>query len=62
MIHFLMNRLIISGHFTQVVWKGSEEMGIGKAQSKEGSWYVVANYRPPGNMMGDFEKNVLPKM
>lgn len=47
-----------TGHFTQVVWKGTEEMGIAKARSKNGSFFVVANYRPPGNMMGDFERNV----
>ncbi|XP_077987136.1 uncharacterized protein LOC144441439 [Glandiceps talaboti] len=47
------------GHFTQVVWKGTKEMGIGKAKSKDGRIFIVANYSPPGNMMRDFAENVL---
>lgn len=49
-----------TGHFTQVVWKSTQEMGIGKAKSDDGKVIVVANYRPPGNMMGMFNENVLP--
>lgn len=47
-----------AGHFTQVVWKGSEELGIGKALDKKGKMIVVCNYRPAGNMMGRFADNV----
>ena len=50
-----------TGHFTQVVWKGSTELGIGRAESQEGSMkcaYIVGRYKPAGNMMGDFPKNV----
>lgn len=54
---FAMN----TGHFTQVVWKGSTELGIAWAKASSGSIYVVANYRPAGNMMGDFPDNVLPQ-
>ncbi|XP_045181656.2 Golgi-associated plant pathogenesis-related protein 1-like [Mercenaria mercenaria] len=50
-----------TGHFTQVVWKGSTELGMAWAKASGGTTYVVANYRPAGNMMGDFEQNVLPK-
>ena len=49
------------GHFTQVVWKGSTELGIGRAESTEGSMkcaYIVGRYKPAGNMMGDFPQNV----
>lgn len=49
-----------SGHFTQVVWKGSKEIGVGKAQSRDGKTIVVASYRPAGNMVGSFRDNVLP--
>lgn len=54
---FAMN----TGHFTQVVWKGSVELGMAWAKASSGTTYVVANYRPAGNMMGAFEGNVLPK-
>ncbi|XP_052221974.1 uncharacterized protein LOC127838324 isoform X2 [Dreissena polymorpha] len=49
-----------TGHFSQVVWKGSKEVGVGKAQDKSGKYIVVASYRPAGNMMGDYAENVLP--
>ncbi len=49
------------GHFTQLVWKESEEVGIGCAQSSDGSFYCVANYYPAGNCLGEFKKNVFPK-
>jgi len=49
-----------TGHFTQVVWKGSKKLGVGKATSKTGMRYVVAQYSPPGNMNtpAEFNKNV----
>jgi uncharacterized protein YkwD len=49
-----------SGHFTQVIWKGSEELGVAKARTSTGKILVVANYSPAGNMMGDFAANVPP--
>ena len=51
---------MIAGHFTQVVWKGSQDVGVGKATARDGKVIVVANYRPAGNMMGRFSDNVLP--
>lgn len=53
-------RSLSTGHFTQVVWKGSKEVGIGKAVTRDGKVIVVANYRPAGNMVGSFAANVLP--
>ncbi len=50
-----------TGHFTQVVWKGSKELGIGMGKGEQNGMYctyVVGRYRPAGNMMGDFEKQV----
>jgi len=47
-----------TGHFTQVVWKDSKEFGIAKALCKDGSSYVVANYEPAGNYLGQFDKNI----
>ena len=53
-------RVFYQGHFTQVVWKDSKEFGIGKAQTKDGKWLVVANYSPPGNFLGHYPENVTP--
>jgi len=54
-----------TGHFTQVVWKGSKRLGVGTAKGK---WYVngigydcefiVARYTPAGNVGGAFPENV----
>ena len=52
-----------TGHFTQVVWDGSTELGIARAQGMKDGWkstWVVARYGPPGNMQGDFPDNVKP--
>ena len=48
-----------TGHFTQLVWKSSKELGMGIAQAADGTWYVVAHYSPPGNIAGQFPTNVL---
>ena len=49
------------GHFTQMVWKETEEVGFGKWKDKGGHIYVVANYFPAGNYLGCFKYNVLKK-
>jgi glioma pathogenesis-related protein 2 len=55
-----------TGHFTQVVWKSSTEVGCGVAQGTASSngtqfnaFYVVCQYTPPGNVQGQFPANVL---
>jgi glioma pathogenesis-related protein 2 len=48
-----------TGHFTQVVWKSTKEIGCGVAKSRRGGTYVVCNYNPPGNYSGRFPANVL---
>uniref|UniRef100_G3NGY8 Im:7150988 n=1 Tax=Gasterosteus aculeatus TaxID=69293 RepID=G3NGY8_GASAC len=50
-----------TGHFTQVVWKDSTELGVGLATDGK-RVFVVGQYRPAGNMNmpGYFEKNVCP--
>jgi hypothetical protein len=50
-----------TGHFTQMVWDASKEIGVGKAHSKDGRVFVVCNYYPPGNVLGKFRDNVKPK-
>ncbi|KAF7658799.1 hypothetical protein LDENG_00007480 [Lucifuga dentata] len=50
-----------TGHFTQVAWKETTEVGVGLATDGH-TTFVVGQYRPAGNMnMKDyFEENVLP--
>merc|ERR1711924_250843 len=53
-----------TGHFTQVVWKGTTKVGMAKVRGDQDGWdtvYIAANYAPAGNMEGDFEQNVLPE-
>ncbi|CAL8250278.1 unnamed protein product [Boreogadus saida] len=52
-----------TGHFTQVVWKETTEVGVGLATDGK-SVFVVAQYRPAGNMnvTAYFERNVLPQV
>uniref|UniRef100_A0A8C3A9C0 Im:7150988 n=1 Tax=Cyclopterus lumpus TaxID=8103 RepID=A0A8C3A9C0_CYCLU len=51
-----------TGHFTQVVWKDSTELGVGLATDGR-KVFVVGQYRAAGNMnmAGYFEENVLPE-
>lgn len=57
----------VTGHFTQVVWKGTKKIGVGfqvgKNKVKMGGHdmtvvYVVGRYDPPGNMQGAYADNV----
>ena len=50
-----------SGHFTQIVWKETKEVGFAYAQSKNGTFYAVGHYYPPGNFLGEFSNNVFPE-
>ena len=49
-----------TGHFTQLVWKGSKEIGCGAAWNSNNKCYVTCNYYPAGNVMGYFANNVFP--
>lgn len=48
------------GHFAQLVWSGTREVGFGRARAADGKWYAVANYYPAGNYIGQFKQNVKP--
>lgn len=41
-----------TGHYTQVVWKYTKEVGCGCAKAKSGAYYLVCNYDPAGNWYG----------
>lgn len=47
-----------TGHFTQVVWKNSKEVGFGVAKAPNGAFYAVANYFPAGNYANQYADNV----
>lgn len=50
-----------AGHYTQVVWKGSRQLGCGMWSGKSDGWntqMVVCDYYPAGNLMGAFSQNV----
>lgn len=42
-----------TGHYTQMVWRTTKEVGMGIAKCSNGATIVVANYDPPGNYMGE---------
>ncbi len=45
-----------AGHYTQMVWRDSVEIGAGKATIRtgdlKGAQILVCNYKPPGNTIG----------
>ena len=45
-------------HFTQMMWKETTELGIAMVGNGKGYNYVVANYNPRGNIVGQFVANV----
>lgn len=48
-----------TGHFTQMVWKGSNQLGCAKKECGGNGAYVVCEYYPRGNIIGAFAQNVL---
>ncbi|KIZ02968.1 Protein PRY1 [Monoraphidium neglectum] len=49
-----------TGHFTQVVWKGSSQLGCGFAPNCGSGALLTCRYSPAGNVMGAFQQNVAP--
>ena len=48
-----------TGHFTQVVWRSTSQVGCGHVTCKGNDIYVC-NYDPPGNWEGRYRQEVLP--
>merc|ERR1719195_795089 len=46
-----------TGHFTQVVWRGSTHVGAARIKAGDKS-FVVANYLPAGNYVSRYKENV----
>eukprot|EP00116_Pleurobrachia_bachei_P017247 sb/3477509/ len=49
------------GHFTQLIWKGTEKLGCSVTDASENAsgWiYTCCQYYPAGNVQGEFEDNV----
>lgn len=46
-------------HFTAMVWKSSDRVGVGLKQGTNGT-YVVVNFANRGNTLNQFVANVLP--
>lgn len=62
-----MDRFHDWGHFSQVVWKGTQQVGCATYLCPAGTMskdldalYTVCNYFPPGNMGGAYGTNVAP--
>ncbi len=50
-----------AGDFTQLVWKDTTQVGIGKVSGDVNGAYctiIVARYEPAGNILGKFRENV----
>nr|WQQ44632.1 golgi-associated plant pathopathogenesis-related protein 1 [Dugesia japonica] len=46
------------GHFSQVVWKNSNEIGLGLAKGTNGMWFYCARYLKSGNCTGKYLENI----
>jgi hypothetical protein len=48
-----------TGHFTQLVWKNTTTVGCGRVECGQGKgWYLVCEYWPRGNVIGEFGEMV----
>ncbi|KAM0072993.1 putative CAP domain-containing protein [Helianthus debilis subsp. tardiflorus] len=43
----------VCGHYTQVVWRNSIQLGCARVQcTNDGWWFIICSYYPPGNYAG----------
>jgi uncharacterized protein YkwD len=47
-----------TGHFTQLVWKNTTDVGCGRRLCGTSGWFLVCEYWPPGNVIGEFVDQV----
>ncbi|NUR83753.1 MAG: serine protease [Nonomuraea sp.] len=53
----------MTGHFTQLVWKGSTRVGAARVAGQGSQWYetvIVFVFETQGNFAGEYKDNVLP--
>lgn len=53
-----------TGHFTQVVWVGSSQLGCAWVECNTAStpgYYLMCEYENAGNVLGEFPQNVFPE-
>jgi pathogenesis-related protein 1 len=42
----------VCGHYTQVVWRATTDVGCASALCSDNSIYIICSYNPPGNYVG----------
>ncbi|UNI17461.1 hypothetical protein JDV02_003802 [Purpureocillium takamizusanense] len=47
-----------TGHFTQLVWRNTTAVGCGRRLCGEKGWFLVCEYWPRGNVVGEFDDEV----
>ncbi|XP_008796970.1 pathogenesis-related protein PRB1-3-like [Phoenix dactylifera] len=40
------------GHYTQVVWRDSTNIGCARVTCNSGAIFIICDYKPPGNFVG----------
>ncbi|XDV21337.1 hypothetical protein PO909_026450 [Leuciscus waleckii] len=52
----------VTGNFTQMIWRSTDQVGVGLASDGKGKFITVAFYKPSGNITnpGYFQDNVKP--
>lgn len=51
-----------TGHFTQLVWKDTTDVGCGTTLCGDRGWFLACEYWPRGNVIGDFKDEVQTRL